>query len=320
MTLPLSASVARNHIPLQAVRSGIEQVIRGKPQAIDLALIALVAGGHLLIEDVPGVGKSTLAQALAQAVGGSFRRIQFTSDLLPSDLTGVNVWRQQGGTFEFIPGPLFANVVLADEVNRAPPRTQSALLEAMGERQISVDGISHGLPSPYMVIATQNPQEHHGTYPLPESQQDRFLVRMSMGYAAAEVEVELLQDPSLSSRSGPSAATTSPEEITDLQARARQVHVDPDLAAYAQRLVHATREHQAIRLGVSTRGALAWMAAARARALLDGRSHVLADDLQELAAPVFSHRIQPARTATETNPELAETLVRELVATIPVPV
>jgi MoxR-like ATPase len=300
------------------VADAMGRVIVGKADVIELAVVSLCAGGHLLLEDIPGVGKSTLARSLAQAVGGEFRRIQFTSDLLPADVLGVNVWRPRTERFEFRPGPVFGNFVLADEINRAPPRTQSALLEAMGERQVSIDGTSHELPRPFMVIATQNPLEHYGTYPLPESQRDRFVLRVSMGYAAADVEASLL------SRGVPSEVraiepVTTPEAVVAAQQAAEKVFVHEDLAAYAQRVVQATRDHASIRLGVSTRGALAWMRAAKARAMLAGRRQVSIDDLQELAVAALSHRVLVAHGSAEESSASAEELVRELVASVPVP-
>ncbi|MGH1342169.1 MAG: AAA family ATPase [Nannocystales bacterium] len=298
-----------------AIREAVGSAIVGKDEIIDLALVALLSGGHLLLEDMPGVGKSTLARSLAGAVGGAFRRIQFTADLLPADVLGVNVWRPQREAFEFREGPLFANFVLADEVNRAPPRTQSALLEAMGEHQISVDGVSRPLPEPFMVIATQNPLEHYGTYPLPESQRDRFVLRLSMGYAAPEVEAALLQG----NGTRPQAeAVVSPEDVLAAQRAAQKVFVHADLAAYAQAVVQATREHPRARLGVSTRGALAWVAAARARALLQGREQVSLDDLQELAIAALAHRVLPSLASDEASAS-SEELVREITATVPVP-
>ncbi len=295
------------------------QVIRGKDRILDLTLISLVAGGHLLLEDIPGVGKSTLARTLAQVVGGSFRRIQFTSDLLPADLVGVNVWKAAESRFEFRPGPVFANLVLADEINRAPPRTQSALLESMGEHQVSIDGISHPLPEPFMVIATQNPLEHHGTYPLPESQRDRFVFRVQMGYVDAEVEASLLASGG-TRRIAELSATLEGEQVLAAQTLAREVFVHEDLARYAQQVVQATREGDQVELGVSTRGALSWMSAARARAFLQGRAQVSIDDLQELAVPSLAHRIVPSRSTGADQSAVAEEILRELVARVPVPV
>ena len=312
----LSSAQPHDH-PLTAIADAMAQVVRGKDEAIELAVITLVAGGHLLIEDIPGVGKSTLAQALARSVGGVFRRIQFTSDLLPADLVGVNVWRPQAEAFEFRPGPLLANVVLADEINRAPPRTQSALLEAMGEHQITVDGTTHRLPDPFIVLATQNPEEHHGTYPLPESQLDRFLVRISMGYASPEVETALLQQGRPTTGLDELAPVIELPTIVDARTRARSIAVHPDLAGYAQRVVQATREHPQVRLGVSTRGALGWVAAARARALVHGRDLCTIDDLQELAVPALAHRML---VDASTGTEIAQDIMRELVGTIAVPV
>jgi MoxR-like ATPase len=308
---------------LADIRAAVATRIRGKDEVIELALICLVARGHLLIEDIPGVGKSTLARALADAIGGSFNRIQFTSDLLPADLLGVNVWRASQEQFEFRRGPVFANLVLADEVNRAPPRTQSALLEAMAEGQVSIDGTSHALPDPFVVLATQNPEEHHGTYPLPESQRDRFLLRLSMGYADAEVEAALLRSGGVEPRPRDAklpGALDSPSRLLELQAAAARVHLHGDLADYAQRVVQATREAPEIRLGVSTRGALAWAAAARARALLGAREQVSIDDLQELAVPSLAHRVVPAQSSSGDQVALAQELIRELIARVPVPV
>jgi MoxR-like ATPase len=305
--------------PLNRVREAVGEVIRGKADVIELALVTLVARGHLLIEDIPGVGKSTLAQAMALAVGGTFRRVQFTSDLLPADLVGVNVWRPQQERFEFRPGPLFANIVLADEINRAPPRTQSALLESMGERQISIDGVSHALPRPFMVLATQNPEEHHGTYPLPDSQRDRFLLRVAMGYAASDIEVELLQQGDVTERRLPAPTESSLDELVEAQTLAPKTYLHPDLARYAQNVVQATREHEAIRIGVSTRGALFWIAAARARAHLLGHTQVGIDDLQELAVPALAHRLLLAQAAAGTRTSAADEAIREIIATIPVP-
>lgn len=301
---------------VQAIATAIGSVVAGKEQIIEHALIALLAGGHLLLEDIPGVGKSTLAKALAQAAGGEFHRIQFTSDLLPSDVLGVNVWRPQSERFEFRPGPLFANFVLADEINRAPPRTQSALLEAMGEGQISVDGQTRALPTPFMVIATQNPLEHYGTYPLPESQCDRFTLRLSMGYAAADVEAGLL---CATERAGSKTLqpVTTLAAIATAQRKVREVFVHADLAAYAQRVVQATRDHNDVRLGVSTRGALSWVAAARARALLAKRDQLSIDDLQDLAVPALAHRLVVAQGGATQM--ISDEIIRDTIATTEVP-
>ncbi len=304
------------HAAIAAMRHAIAEVIRGKDEVIEQALVTLVASGHLLIEDIPGVGKSTLARALAQVVGGEFRRIQFTSDLLPADLIGVSVLRPDLDRGEFRPGPLFANFVLADEINRAPPRTQSALLEAMGERTVSVDGTSHSLALPFMVIATQNPTEHYGTYPLPESQRDRFMLRIEMGYAVADVEAELFAGKA--EVGGALQPVCTLDAILAAQAGAQEVFVHPDLAAYAQRVVHATRNHPSVRLGVSTRGGIAWIRAARARAWMERRPQLAIDDLHELAVPALAHRLIAA-TSSDDGVAVAAERVREIVATTAVP-
>ena len=303
---------------LRAVQAAVAEAIRGKAEVIEQVLVCLVAGGHVLLEDLPGVGKSTLARAVAAAVGAELMRIQFTADLLPADIIGVSVWRPQAERFEFQPGPLFGHFVLADEINRAPPRTQSALLEAMGEGQVSVDGISRPLPRPFMVIATQNPLEHHGTYPLPESQRDRFALRVTLGYADAEVEAALLQAGAAAGRLAPQAAA-SLDAITRAQAAAAALHLHPDLAAYAQRVIQGTREHPELSQGVSTRGALAWVATARARAWLAGRDHVSIDDLQTLAVPALAHRVVLRTAEGGASEAVVAELVREILARTPVP-
>ncbi len=293
-------------------------VVRGKDEVIEQVLVCMVAGGHVLLEDLPGVGKSTLARAIAAALGAELSRIQFTSDLLPADIIGVSVWRPTVERFEFQPGPVFAHILLADELNRAPPRTQSALLEAMGEGQVSVEGQARALPQPFMVVATQNPAEHHGTYPLPESQRDRFALRITLGYASAQIESALLQ-------AGSAAGAVSADAVAslaDLQAAqqaAAALHLHPELAAYAQAVVQATREHPELAQGVSTRGALAWVATARARAWLAQRDHVSPDDLQSLAVPALAHRVV-LRTATgDAADTAAAEHIREALARVPVP-
>lgn len=315
----LTSHPSRSVSAFDALRSSIAAVVRGKDDVIDTALVAMLAGGHLLLEDIPGVGKSTLARTLARSVGGEFRRIQFTSDLLPADVLGGNVWRARAEQFEFRPGPIFANFVLADEINRAPPRTQSALLEAMGEQQVSIDGRSHPLPRPFMVLATQNPLEHYGTYPLPESQRDRFTLRLSMGYAADDVEAEILRGDS----DGVNPSIAPQIElgvIVEAQDEARRLFVHEDIAAYAQAVVGRSRSHPRIRLGVSTRGALAWIRVAKARAYLRHRPHVSIDDLQDLAVAALAHRIVPSSATDDGSVVPAEDLVRELLLEVPVPV
>jgi MoxR-like ATPase len=282
-----------------ALEANIGRVIRGKPGAIRHAVIALLARGHLLIEDVPGVGKTTLARALAASIGVTFHRIQFTSDLLPSDIVGVSVLDPKSGQFEFRPGAIFANLVLADEINRTTPRTQSALLEAMNDGQVSVDGRTHPLDSPFLVIATQNPEEHYGTYPLPESQMDRFLLRIRMDYPSPEDEKRiLLESPG---RAQDALAELDPvltaADVRALQEAAARVHLAPELADYIVAIARETRQSPHLALGVSPRGQLLWRNAARGAALADGRDYVLPDDLKSLALPVLAHRVVAASPA-----------------------
>jgi MoxR-like ATPase len=305
---------------MRAVGDAVGRVVRGKRDVIDLMLAGVLAKGHLLLEDVPGVGKTTLAQALARALGLSFSRVQVTSDLLPSDVLGVTTFDQTRGTFEFRPGPIFANLVLADEVNRTTPRTQSALLEAMSEAQVSLDGTTHRLPQPFLVLATQNPREHAGTYPLPESQLDRFLMRLTVGYPSKEVEREILLAGGGEADLATLAPVSDPIEVARMQAATPLVKVDPAVADYAMRLVEATRESPLIGLGVSTRGALAFLRAAQGRALLDARAFVLPDDLKAVAIPCLSHRIVPAgREAEEMDRREAARVLRDLLERVAVP-
>lgn len=276
---------------LTALRDNIGRVFLGKPEVVRLAVVALLADGHLLLEDVPGVGKTLLAKALARSLDCRFARVQFTPDLLPGDLTGVSVWREQTGTFEFQPGPLFAEVVLADEINRATPRTQSALLEAMSERQVTLDGHTRRLGPPFLVVATQNPHEFEGTYPLPESQLDRFLLRVRVGYPDRETERAILLQHRAGEPVESLAPAVHPQTLLDLQARTRAVKVDPALADYVLDLVEATRTHPDVALGASTRAALGLYRAAQANALTRGRDYVVPDDVKGLAEPVLAHRI-----------------------------
>lgn len=275
---------------LQRLAAHIGDVVKGKPDAIRLALTCLVARGHLLLEDVPGVGKTTLAESLARCFALSFARVQFTADLLPSDILGAQVFRPATATFEFRPGPIFHQVILADELNRAPPRTQSALLEAMGQGQVSLDGVTHPLPPPFVVIATQNPLDLAGTYPLPDSQLDRFLLRLALGHLDASAEAELLvtrrKEPLTSF--GPMATAA---ELVALRDAADRVTVSPEVAAYAVSLVAATRSHPEIERGISTRAGLALMSAARAQALWDGRDFVTPLDVKSMLVPALAHRL-----------------------------
>src|SRR6185436_15264341 len=269
--------------PLQAIQDNIARVIKGKSHVIEMAVVCLLARGHLLLEDVPGVGKTTLAHSLARSLDCSFKRIQFTSDLLPSDIVGVSIFNRQQQAFEFVPGPIFANVVLADEINRTTPKTQSSLLEAMSEAQISVDNQTHPLEQPFMVIATQNPAEYHGTFPLPESQLDRFLMRLRIGYPALEEEKKVLDRPCSLHPAEALEAVLSVQDVLALQALVDQVHMEESLMDYLLAIVQATRQSELLSLGVSTRGALALSKAAKALAVVRGRDYCLPDDIKELA-------------------------------------
>ena len=273
------------------IRANIEQVIEGKTEVVDLALVVLLAEGHLLVEDVPGVGKTMLAKALARSIDCSVRRIQFTPDLLPSDVTGVSVYNQDNREFEFKPGPVFANLVVGDEINRASPKTQSALLEAMEERQVTADGVTYALDTPFMVIATQNPVEMEGTYPLPEAQRDRFTARVSMGYPSAASELEMLDTHGGRDPLDDLEAVSDALEISKLIDVVRGIHVADEVKRYVVELVTATRRSPELRLGASPRSSLQLLRAARASAALDGRDYVVPEDVQRLAVPVLAHRL-----------------------------
>lgn len=299
----------------------VERAIVGKRPQVELALAALVARGHLLIEDVPGVGKTTLAQALARSFDLSFARIQFTSDLLPSDIVGAQVYDPKTGAFEFRPDPVFAQVVLADELNRAPPRTQSALLEAMGDGQVSLDGTTRPLPSPFAVLATQNPVEQAGTYPLPDSQLDRFLLRMTIGYPPPSAERSLLLSRGLAEPIRSLVAVARAQDLVSMQAAAAAVRIEASVADYLLAVVHATRESPLLAGGASTRAALALQAGARARALLAGRDFVTPDDVKAMASPCLSHRVVVAgHEPGSSDRRDAERALREVLDGIEVPV
>jgi MoxR-like ATPase len=302
----------------QKIASAIESVIDGKAETIRVALTVLLAEGHLLIEDVPGVGKTMLAKALAKSIDCSVRRIQFTPDLLPSDITGVSAFNQERRDFEFKPGPIFANVVVGDEVNRASPKTQSALLECMEERHVTVDGTTHLLESPFMVIATQNPVEMEGTYPLPEAQRDRFTARISIGYPTATAEMEMLDTHGSSSPLDQLKPVATATDVRELILAVRGVLVSKQVKEYIIALAAATRAAQELRLGASPRSALHLLRASRARAALEGRDYVIPDDIQALAAPVLAHRLLPTAEALVER-KLPEQVVARLVAELPLP-
>ncbi|HXO62370.1 MAG TPA: MoxR family ATPase [Candidatus Acidoferrales bacterium] len=314
---------ATSQVVAQLQRS-IARAIYGKEEAIQLSLITLLARGHLLIEDVPGVGKTTLAQALAKSFHCTFQRIQFTSDLLPSDVLGVSVYNPETREFEFRSGPIFANVVLADEINRTTPRTQSALLEAMNEAQVSIDGKTMALPQPFLVIATQNPVEHHGTYPLPESQLDRFLMRIKMGYPSPETEREILRKRVGVRGENPLDAlepVADVSEVLTMQDEVAHIKVDSSLHDYALEIVNRTRNSDLLALGVSPRGTLMLQRAAQARAFLDGRDYCLPDDFKKLAVPVFSHRVVASsrHASLQKKSETTESVLRDIVESVRVP-
>ncbi len=303
------------------LRQSIATVIKGKDEAIQLAIIALLGRGHLLIEDVPGVGKTTLAQALARSFNCSFQRIQFTSDMLPSDVIGISVFNQRVQEFEFKPGPIFANIVLADEINRTTPKTQSALLEAMNEAQVTMDNRTHPLPEPFMVLATQNPIEHHGTYPLPESQLDRFLLRIRMGYPSRTSEKQILRNHTGNLGTAAIQPVMEARDVVAMQEAVQRVRVDESLLDYALEIVERTRQTDQLSLGVSPRGALMLHRAAQARAFVEGRDFCLPDDFKQLILPVFAHRVlvNTRYVSTQKKSEQAEAILSEVIESVRVP-
>jgi MoxR-like ATPase len=304
------------------VVDAVNGVIRGKPEVVQQAAVALLAGGHLLIEDVPGVGKTTLGRALARAIGGEFRRVQFTSDLLPADILGVNVFDSSTKTFRFRPGPVFCHVLLADEINRTSPRTQSALLQAMEEHQVTLDGTTHALPNPFFVIATQNPLEHHGTYPLPESQLDRFLMRISMGYPHREAERELIAGQNGAQPLERMQAVITPELLGEARQSVESIRVDDTLVDYLLRIIEATRQHPDLSLGASPRAGLALARAARGAAFLAQRDFVVPDDIKNYVAPVLAHRMIPTESTADpaADRDQARAVLAELLEQVHVPV
>ena len=305
-----------------AIEQSLRVIIRGNDEVVRLALVAVLARGHLLIEGVPGVGKTTLAHALARALDCNFQRIQFTSDMLPSDVLGISMYSAAEQQFEFKPGPVFTNILLADEINRTTPKTQSALLEAMNEGQVTMDGHSHPLPQPFLVVATQNPVEHHGTYPLPESQLDRFLLRVRMGYPVPANEREILRSEAGAARLDYVKPVASSAEIMAMQDEVTLVKVDDSLVDYALEIVKRTRESEILTLGVSPRGSLMLYRAAQAMAYLDGRSFATPADFKSLAIPVFSHRVavNVRFSSSLKKSHQAETILSEILESVPVPV
>lgn len=315
---PMTLAAFSDHA--ENILNGVESVISGKRQSIDLALTVLLAEGHLLIEDVPGVGKTMLARALAASVDCSVSRIQFTPDLLPSDITGLSIYNQAAREFEFKPGPIFANIVIGDEINRASPKTQSALLESMEERQVTVDGVTHPLVSPFIVVATQNPIEMEGTYPLPEAQRDRFMMRISMGYPNAVAELAMLSTRESGSPLDRLAPAVTASQLLQMVRAVRGVFVSRAVERYAVAVSQATRHDPALRLGASPRATLQLVRAAKARAALNGREFVLPDDIDALVVPVFVHRLVPtAPGMTEENGGPLVDVIRRIVTQTPVP-
>ncbi|GAA3409758.1 MoxR family ATPase [Paenibacillus hodogayensis] len=296
----------------------VEKAIIGKRESIEMAVIAFLCGGHVLLEDVPGVGKTVLVRALAKTADAAFKRIQCTPDLLPSDVTGVSVYNRQSGQFEFRPGPVMTNILLADEMNRASPKTQSALLEAMEERQVTVDGETYRLPEPFLLLATQNPFEHEGTYPLPEAQLDRFLLRIRLGYPEEKHEVEMLERSQERNPLDEVKTVVLREEWLQLQREVRAVHMDDTLRHYIVRLTSATRTHPDVALGASPRASLSLMRTAQARALCSGRTYVVPDDIKQMAVATMAHRLVLQPEARYTG-KSAESVVRQLLAAVPVP-
>lgn len=307
---------------IAGLQSAIEKVIKGKAETVKLAIVALLARGHLLIEDVPGIGKTTLSNAMARALDLSIQRIQFTSDLLPSDVIGLSIFDQKNGEFVWKPGPIFSNIVVADEINRATPKTQSALLEAMAEEQVTVEGVSRRLPLPFMVVATQNPAEHHGTYPLPESQLDRFMLRLNMGYPSIDDERAIIRERESLNPLQFVEAVLDQTEIIRLQEMVTAVKVDDALVEYLLQIVDQTRRSDALELGISPRGSLALFRAAQALALIEGREYCIADDIKRLVIPCFAHRVivNSRASGLKNRTREAENALKEILKTVAVPI
>ena len=314
---PLAAPPESAHEQAQALVAAVEQVVLGRRAAVELTVAAVIAGGHVLIEDVPGSGKTTMARALAQALGGTFRRVQATADLMPADITGSSVWEPARSAFSFVPGPLFANVVLVDELNRASPRTQSALLEAMDESAVTVDGIRHVLPDPFVLLATQNPFEQWGTYPLPEGQLDRFTVLVHPGPNAEDVERQIVREQLVAPTVDALHAVMKAGEVPALRRAVRGVHVADSVLAYAVSVVGATRSYPGVAIGASTRAAIALVRCAQARTILQGRPHVLPDDIKALALPVLSHRL--VMSGDDGGHARGQHVISDIIARVPAP-
>ena len=319
MSSQIATAVASRASQLE---NGLRKIIRGKDDVLRLALVSVFARGHLLIEGAPGVGKTTLGQALARAIDCTFQRVQFTSDMLPSDVLGISIYSAAEQKFEFKRGPVFANVLLADEINRTTPKTQSALLEAMNEGQVTVDAHSYPLPQPFLVIATQNPIEHHGTYPLPESQLDRFLMRVSMGYPDGNAEREILRSEAGSAQLENLRPVLNAADVVEIQQAVTRVHVEDALITYALNIVRRTRESEHLALGVSPRGSQMLYRAAQAMAFLDGRDYCTPEDFKPLVVPVFAHRVVVSSLYASTlkKAEQSEQIIREIAESVPVPI
>ena len=318
LTIETPSTSVSTRAAMRAIEANLERVIRGKDEAIERVLIALASGGHVLLEDAPGTGKTTLAKALAASMDGIFRRVQFTPDLLPADITGSSFYNPADGSFEFRPGPVFANVLLADEINRTSPRTQSALLEVMSENQVTTDGLRHALPAPFFVVATQNPSDYAGTYPLPEAQLDRFMIRVSLGYPDAISELEILSAQKKHHPLDDLQAVVAPAEILAIQNKVREVQFDDAVGKYVVELVARTRDDARLRVGLSPRGSLALYRTSQARAWWQGRDYVVPEDVRALAEPVLAHRLI-LETKARYGGATGSDVIRELLESVAVP-